>query len=337
MKVLAVGDPHAKLASITEIEMLGDRLCYVFRQDKPDVIVILGDLFNDFAKVHILVMRVVCQFFDKLCALGIPIRYVIGNHDCLNNQVFLEDYHAALPFKYWPNLKVIDKPAEEFGFIFCPYVAAGRFEEALNTGPEWRNARAIFCHQEFRGAKMGAISSLHGDVWDESYPCVISGHIHDYDHLQANVLYMGAPFSQAYSENNDKTVSLFTFGESGVDEERINLGMPRKITLEVNIADLKSLILPENAHVRINLHGTTAEFAAIKKTTEYVELCKNAKVVPKNTDKVVVTSGSIKRTSYLQLLKQACQSESALVRDAFTAISQAGTPYVPSSQELSAV
>lgn len=347
VKTLAVGDPHTKIESIRDIEMLADRIVAEAKIHCPNFIVILGDLADSFEKIHILCLNAIVKFFRTLQTLQIPIYYIIGNHDCLNNQVFLEDLHVFNAFKGWKNIIIIDKPTwVRKHFLLCPYTPPGRLVEALeqvsqmtindddNTPftwrstpwpkDEWKRATAIFCHQEFRGAQLGSIVSKHGDEWLPAYPQVVTGHIHEYGKPYSNVLQVGAPRDVAYGDKGDKTISLLEFGPSVRDpmrETRLDLKMPRKVTLTLTVADAKTLQLPENASVRINLLGTSEELAAFKKTSEYSYLKTNAKIIPKVLNPAADKKGT-GRATYLELLRAACSDESQHVREAFDELTQ---------------
>ena len=90
----------------------------------------------------------------------------------------------------------------------------GRFFEAishLDSASGVQSAHALFAHQEFFGAKMGAIISQQGDKWPHHYPLVISGHIHDYGRPQHNIIYTGTPMQHAFGDHNNKTISEYVF------------------------------------------------------------------------------------------------------------------------------
>lgn len=70
---------------------------------------------------------------------------------------------------------------------------------------------AIFAHQEFYGAKMGAIISEQGDKWPHEYPLIISGHIHDYGRPQNNIIYTGTPMQHAFGDQDTKSISQYVF------------------------------------------------------------------------------------------------------------------------------
>lgn len=155
-------------------------------------------------------------------------------------------------------------------FVFAPYVPEGRFREALDTLPGWEAATAIFAHQEFRGAKMGAIVSEKGDPWDSDLPLVISGHVHDYQEISSNLLYTGAPMQHGFGDHEDKTVSWFEFGAAEVSHERISLGLPRKKIIRVRAADLDKVDLPSiigagAVEIKVVVEGAGAELKAAHK------------------------------------------------------------------------
>lgn len=326
MRVLVIGDPHAKLSNLREIEKLAIAIKNCAVQNGVQMIVVLGDLSNDFSKIHALVLRAITYFFNMLVSVGVPVYYVVGNHDMINNTCFLEDLHVFTPFKNWDNLYIIDSPIKFDGFIFCPYVSPGRFREAVydtvDQASKTGSVKAIFCHQEFFGAKMGAIESTHGDVWDLDMPLVVSGHIHDRAWLQENILYVGAPMSQAYGESEDKTVSLLEFDDTKlVKETPIDLGMPKRTTLTLSVDEAKKFKMPPNTYVRINLVDTVEKITAFKKTDKYDELTRLAKVVPKPSDKVYARV-LVERASYMEILKQACVTESESVKNAYDELSK---------------
>lgn len=136
-----------------------------------------------------------------------------------------------------------------------------------NATIEWRDAICIFAHQEFAGAKMGYISSSKGDKWSLEYPYVISGHIHDYQELQENILYVGTPFQQGYADTYDKSISYFTFNENEKIpiHERIRLNITKKKIIRITCEKIDNFVLPENCDLKIIIRGTSGEIKAIRK------------------------------------------------------------------------
>ncbi len=106
-----------------------------------------------------------------------------GNHDHSVHGSRLE--HALIPFSVLTNVLILDAPNNVVqnykGIDFAPFCRTEEEFLQLCTG---KQSELLICHQEFKGAQMGAFKSVDGDDWDESFPYIISGHIHDYQKLQ---------------------------------------------------------------------------------------------------------------------------------------------------------
>ena len=201
-------------------------------------------------------------------------------HNC-NNQQFLSENHWLNGLKEWDNVKIIDKVHMEMikdtKFVFAPYVYPSRFQEALNTlNDNWRDAQCIFAHQEFKGCKMGAIISEEGDVWPESYPQVISGHIHSNQRPQDNVYYPGAAMQHAFGESDRNIIPCLRFVGGEIDINEVDLGLPRKKIVYVNMDSVDEYKHEEQQKtddkIKLTLSGSLEEFKAFKKTKKYKKM-----------------------------------------------------------------
>jgi len=317
LKILAIGDPHAKRNNSLDIRLLKERIIELALKEKPDKIVILGDLANDFAKMHLAAWQEIIAFIDAVVKLAPSIYYIVGNHDYENNTAFLSDSHFFNVFKgKYDNLTVVDTviPETEGGIniVYLPYVPPGRFKEALETG-EVKDVYLIFCHQEFRGSKMGAIESKIGDEWPKSNPMVVSGHIHDRDFLQPNILFAGAPYQTGFGDSSKKSVEIITINaQKDMEFTPVDLGMPKKITLKVDVEKFKEVDITEENRYRINVTGTSEELHKLKKTKKYKELKKFAKIIPRPTDKLVKKL-STRNKDFSQILSDSIKKESETV------------------------
>ena len=138
---------------------------------------------------------------------------------------------------------------------------------------------AIFAHQEFCGAKMGAIVSVHGDKWPLTWPNVISGHIHEFDQLQPNLLYPGTPLQHAFGDRDDKTICWAEFSSGLINKatmltedprwkletSRLSLGLPLKRIVYLKCSEVSTYQPPENVQLKIVISGTPSELKAITK------------------------------------------------------------------------
>lgn len=282
--VLVIGDPHFKISNICETDSMVESIIRIATERHPDMIVVLGDILDRHETIHVSPLTRSIKFLSRLMIIA-PTYVLIGNHDLKNNKQFLSDEHPFTALKLLPSITIVDTTklirVKGHIFVLVPYTPPGRFKEALNTVQSgipnipnlqststnsWQGATCIFAHQEFRGAQMGAMTSTEGDVWPTSLPYVVSGHIHDYQELQSNILYVGTPIQHTYGDRHDKTISLFTYhSPNSRDHERIDLGLPRKQIVHLTCEEISSYTAPANSNTKIVVRGTTGELKAIMK------------------------------------------------------------------------
>lgn len=289
LRVLCIGDIHIRVNAIPEGEQLTNKLLETVQKLKPDLVVVLGDNLDRHAEINVYPLCLAVEFFNKLRKLA-PLYILIGNHDRPNNSDFLSEYHPFTALHNWENTVVVDKvkimEKNGFKFVFIPYVPPGRFLEALNTVPNWReNATAIFAHQEFKGSKYKGLDSKDGDIWPLDYPLVITGHIHMNQWVQKNLYYPGTPIQISADEFEEKTISLLMFSKSDFKEERICLNLKRKVTVHLNVKDFYNYEPSPNTITRIILEGDSTEVNNAYKSNKAKELKKkDVKIVKTPTE-----------------------------------------------------
>lgn len=241
VKILVIGDPHFKRDNEDDMDKMTEAVLSHAKNISPDLIVNLGDTLHQFESINVHPFKKSTKFMADLLEIA-PTVMIIGNHDRpKKGDCFLTDDHPFNSLKEWKNMLVVDKVCsltlKGYTFLFVPYVKPGRFQEALDTYP--CNPHLIFCHQEFRNARMGPILSTEGDLWDTENPYIISGHIHDYDQLQPNILYTGTPIQHGFADNGKKGIVLISLNESDLTHERIILNVARKKILYLNAEDIQ--------------------------------------------------------------------------------------------------
>ena len=311
MKVLAIGDPHFKTSNIKEVEVFIERILTLSTQITPDIIVILGDLLHEHERLHTTPLNKAYEFVKKMSKITLTY-VVVGNHDLINNQQFLTKNHWMNAMKDWPNVKVVDDiVTHNSEFLLCPYVPPGRFMEAISKVDNWKDYKAIFCHQEFYGCKMGAIISSDGDKWDKKYPDVISGHIHSNQTIE-NVYYPGSSMQHAFGESEKNIIPILQFGdEKGYKLEEIDLKLPRKKILYKDVDDLEELVIkPTEDKLKISLHGNYEQFKTFKKSAKYKELLSKGIVVVYKYDKKKIDTDTYKDCDFIDILNDIVDKES---------------------------
>ena len=282
---LCIGDPHIQVANIVETDLLIKGLINLATEKQPDLIIILGDVLHTHERLHTIALNKAYEMIDKLRLIS-KTYVLVGNHDMINNQVFLNENHWLSGMKEWSNTVIVDKviseTIKEEKFVFIPYVPAGRFQEALNTmDGEWKDASCIFAHQEFAGCKMGAIISVEGDKWPISYPHIVSGHIHSRQIPQENIYYTGSAMQHAFGESEKNIIAYLTFTNGKYEREEIDLQLPRKKIVYMDVEDLDTYKVPETEDtLKVTVSGNYDQFKALKKTKKYKNLLdKGVKVI----------------------------------------------------------
>ena len=267
--VLLIGDPHFKVSNPLESQQFHDEVLKNIKnlEKQIDFIVILGDVLDTHEKIH---MQPFCRAinFLKMVATFKRTFVLIGNHDRINNNVYMTEEHPFSSFKESDdNLIIVDKTYFEDGFCFVPYVPNGRFLEAI--GDNLEESECFFAHQEFLGCKMGGIISESGDEWDEEYSPVFSGHIHDYQMPQKNIIYTGTPYQHSFGDDENKGIFLLKFeNKDNWELEKIELEIIRKRSVTMNISEFKDYKIPKNCLLKISFVGDPVLTKKILETKE---------------------------------------------------------------------
>lgn len=309
-RILVCGDPHFKTNNLSEMKIFVEKMVALAEKEKPDLIVILGDILDTNERINIFALTESDRLNRKLRQIA-PLAIVVGNHDRPSLNDFLSQYHAFNAYKNYPNVTVADTTTEltinKHRFILVPYVYPGRFEEALTKINDPYECTCIFAHQEFYGAQMGAIVSEVGDKWSLDHPLIISGHVHDYQEVQKNIIYTGTPLQHTFGNEKSKTVSLFTFdAEGNYQQTRIKLGLPKKRKITIQSQELLTWKPPKNTKVKLVISGTLEEIKSIKKLQKIFELKSEGVLVMYNINREQgrVVSSSEAKKSYLNRLSK---------------------------------
>jgi len=290
--ILFIGDPHIQVSNIPEIEIFMERMINLATEREPDLIVIAGDLLHNHERLHTLALNKAYEMVNDMRLIA-KTYVLVGNHDYCNNQQFLTKNHWLNGMKEWKNTIIVDKVMSETirdeKFVFVPYVPPGRFEEALNTFyEEWRDASCIFAHQEFAGCKMGAIVSVEGDKWSLDNPPVVSGHIHSRQSPQPNIYYSGSALQHAFGESEKNIIACFTFDEGTYVNDEVNLRLPRKKIIYMDVEDMESYTTPDTQDkIKVTITGSYEQFKALKRTKKYKDMMKEGTKVVFKPKKLV--------------------------------------------------
>lgn len=332
MKFLFIGDVHIKTDNSEEIDILIQEIDRICSEEKYDYIVVGGDVMHYHERLFTQCLNKSLFFLNKLSK--ITYTYVlVGNHDYVNNSEFLTENHWMNSLKKLDNIKIVDNVLEFEDFILCPYVYPGRFIEALETKTKnWMKKKIIFCHQEFKNCKMGAITSIDGDEWKEEYPYIISGHIHDNQKVGKNIYYPGSPLQHSFGDSETRVlcnISLYK-DKKIIDIEDIidiPLNVPKKRIIKTNLENLKNLknIKDTNQKVKIKLDVSNEEFKLFKETKDYKELINNGVKIQINKKKIVENKDEKenkedKDINFTYLLETMIDNDEEMVRELYNEV-----------------
>jgi DNA repair exonuclease SbcCD nuclease subunit len=314
MRALVFTDVHIKPDNLAQIDLLTLKVRKLIKQHSVDTVIILGDILHTHERVHTQCMLKACEMILILNrSIEGNVYIVVGNHDMIDSMQYLSDHHWMVPLKYWQGVVVCDTVVSEDDVVFCPYVAKGRFVEALNTSTDWKKAKIIFAHQEIRGCVYNNKTSTSSDVWLEEYPQLISGHIHKHQQFK-NILYLGAVQQTQYGEfengENNYVLVVDTTPETPAIE-KIVIDMPKKATVTVNLNDTVNSVDSDakwTSGTRLVVEADSIEECkGFKKTTKYKELMQNGvNVVFKQKLKA---TQQFKTQKFMEVLAQLVQKE----------------------------
>lgn len=293
-KCLFIGDPHFQISNLDVVDMFIKEITEFLKNNVFDFVVVAGDILHTHERIHSLVLNKACRFIKTLCSM-FKTFILVGNHDYISNTQFLTDNHWMNSMKEWNNVSIVDKPTthQQNGknFLFVPYVFPGRFKEAIKTHIDnWDDYTCIFAHQEFKGCKMGAITSETGDVWEKEDCLVVSGHIHSKQRPQTNIFYPGTPFQHSFGDTGNNVIVEINFHNAcdsyDIIEHKMNL--PGKKTLYLDIDSIRNFSSEQSVkeeEIKISLKCTNSEFKTFKNSYKYKELTKlGLKIIHKSQD-----------------------------------------------------
>lgn len=275
--MIICGDIHIKLDNHDYIDLLETQLIRAIHTHNAREVVLLGDILHNHEKINTNALNRALKLFKSLVQY-VHLIILVGNHDFIKNTEFMTINHWMNSLKEWPNVTIVDRAMRIGENVYCPFVPAGRFIEAIDT-VEWKTCKRIFAHQEFNGCNLGSIKSTEGDHWSKEYPPIISGHIHGRQRL-GNIFYIGAPFDLRYSTRETKSYLLCIQKDKEVD---IELFFPRKIQLLCTLASIPDIDAEHKYQIIIK--DSKINIFNYQKTAEYEELSKRAQIIFQTEEK----------------------------------------------------
>ena len=326
MRLLVVGDMHVKNNNINQIDSLLEKITNTIQNKNPDYVVLLGDLVDSHETMHLQTWNRVLNILCSICELC-KVIYVVGNHDMLNNQQFLNDNNWFHVFNIIGHDRIIvaNKPIEIGNCIFTPYVFNGRFEESLKD-IDLHGKSAIFCHQEFSGAQMQSIESKTGDAPLKNIP-IISGHIHDRQIMSGSdyyVNYIGSPIDTSFVAPVKRYMEIIDVGHesaTSINFDSIEIkNIPRKILIKTNVEDFENINIKEDENqYKIKIIDSDVNIFRCKNGKKFksLKLLNNISILFKTTNLNQVQKNIKKDNDFMNILTEDIKNEDESVQKVF--------------------
>ena len=310
--MLCVGDMHVRMDNLAAAEKMASFCIEECAKRACGVVAVLGDLLHYHKKLMTQPMNAVVGFLKELLDSGLKVVVLVGNHDMLSNQTYLDtEGHWMGSLKHWAecaegplrSLWIVDEPVVlRFGaasVTCCPYVPPGKFVCSLDRLGRrvWTSSDVVIAHQEMLGAKMGAIVSSDGDAWDAEWPLLVSGHIHDRQWIGHNVYYAGSSMQHSIAEQDSKTLAVVALRGGGSFSGRVveiptrvfaSAGVLRKhvssLSTAAGVRDMVAILSQMKAEggiqptLRLRI-GTAEGATAVRKTAAFKRLQKCARII----------------------------------------------------------
>ena len=269
MKLVHLSDLHLgkrvnEFSMIEDQEYILTRIINAIDDEKPQVVVIAGDIY-DKAVPSAEAVELFDDFLVRLSKRELKVLVISGNHDSPERIAFgsrlMNHSGVYMSPVYDGNIEPISLD-DEYGsvdFFLLPFIkpahvkkfypeveiesytdAIKKAVEEMHVDPDKRNV--IITHQFVTGASLceseersvGGSDSIEGSVFDE-FDYVALGHLHGPQKMgRETVRYCGTPLKYSFSEaNHKKSISIIEIFEKGNIKIRETPLLPRRNLVEI--------------------------------------------------------------------------------------------------------
>ena len=168
----------------------------------------LGDWFESRAAINIETMEYSYEGLKKLNDLGLPVFFVVGNHDLHRRTT--RELHSVRIFNELSNFQVIDRPIVIDNCLFSPFLFDSEYAEIV----KYNDLYAFFGHFEFKNFVITGYNTImdHGPSHKifSGPKKIFSGHFHKRQ-AQDNVHYIGSAFPADFGDADDYSRGMCTY------------------------------------------------------------------------------------------------------------------------------
>lgn len=263
IKVLYLGDPHVTISNIDESDRLMDFVIDQCIANKPDRLVILGDLFHTFSLVRTEVIDFWMEWLETFSDLQETV-VLVGNHDMANsgNDTYNSNALNAFKFMKRKNLKIISNAQLLPPFAYVPYIHNKTDFVTIANAHAEMGAKTLVCHEDINGCQYEngfyAPDGVDPDLLN--FDLIIGGHIHKRQRFGKVILPGTARWMTTSDANEEKGLWLVTHKDDGSIEKESFIDTSSVCTPIIGLEwkeGEEMPKIPENSKVNIELVGSS--------------------------------------------------------------------------------
>lgn len=220
---------------------IGKYMANIIDEEKPDVIINLGDTFDQHT-ITSYDIHIASEFFKCFRMFNIPHLVLVGNHEMIN-----QNFNAIQLLGNINNITVITEPctvdsfvikpdSEKIQLAFLPYCD---YKEIL----EFPAGQILFSHQDIQGSSVRGDFTLpdgiEPNVLKTKYKLVFNGHIHK-PSISGNIVNVGSVATHSFSDDDKSVPQCYIFDTDTSDLKTFKLNVC-PLFRKVEITDIQEL------------------------------------------------------------------------------------------------
>ena len=241
---------------------LGKYLENIIDEQKPDLIINLGDTFDNHT-ITSYDIDIASKFFECFRMLNIPHIVLVGNHEMIN-----QDFNAIEILNNINNITVISEPSTvntdiilstklslqqpNVKLAFLPYCD---YRDIL----EFPEGDFLFSHQDIQGSCIRGDFKLPNGIDQNDlskYKLVFNGHIHK-SSIMKNIINVGSISTHSFSDDQENVPKCYIFDTNTLDLTTYKptcCPLFRKVEIKKNISELYAFMNQLDKNYKYILH-----------------------------------------------------------------------------------
>ena len=257
---------------------------------------------------------------------------LVGNHD-LSGTTNYKEVHKLIPFIYFENVNVYDRPFEMDNFIYMPYCTSDEYATAFLESIKDKQNKVVFSHLELKGINLGnGIETTHGVPLEllSQFKMTIQGHYHGSSSYGPNIKVAGSTQRLSFKDPGKSRNNIIIYDTETNKIERRSFNCPDWLTFtddnidQILITDLNNYVKVEVSSDMLLTPEITHRLELFKGKDIHIDLTRlsfdkhsSADITQDNTseDEVSIMKQFIEKTDNTEQQKEALLKEGIRLLD----------------------